>query len=79
MNIKYITEESLSEFVHLNKEENSKHIVFLRRWLLKKQKIMPCFAAYGFNAEGELLLKEYLVDREEWIHVDKVNDSIGFL
>jgi hypothetical protein len=79
MNIKTITEESLHEFLNLNREQNAKHIVSLRRWLEKKTKIMPCFAAYGFNPAGELMLKEFLVDRVIWINVEEVNDSAGLL
>jgi len=79
MKFKCITEESLHEFISLNKEENAKHVVSLRRWLEKKKKIMPCFASYAFTPTGKLMLKEHLVDRDAWTVVDKVNDSIGLL
>ena len=79
MKIKCITESNLSEFVSLNKKENSKYIIPLGKWLAQKKKIMPCFAVYGFNPAGELLLKEFLVDRVKWINVYEVNPSIGLL
>lgn len=78
-NITAITEENLRVFVSLDKENNTKHVPALKRWLVKKKIIMPCFAAYGYNSKGNLFLKEFLVNRTVWFEVPVVDDTVGLI
>lgn len=76
--ITIINEKTINTFWELN-EENGQHIAALDRWLKKKKTIMPCYAVYGFNKDGELHLKQFLADRKNWFRVDKVDESVGLL
>tara|TARA_R110002153_G_scaffold119238_1_gene264213 strand:+ start:537 stop:776 length:240 start_codon:yes stop_codon:yes gene_type:complete len=73
-NIETITDKNFKEFM-IKCPNYKRHFITIKRWLAEKKRTLPCYEAYGFDSEGQLYLKEFLVKRKYWGPIEPDNTA----
>ena len=72
MKIIPITDRTESQFIETCPDYSNKFII-MRKWLDEKKRTLPCFNVFGFDIDGNLYEKHYLVDNEwKLVKPDKI-------